>query len=340
MTDAEAYETEDNRQRACIPVKNYPESCAFNMKSTGEDGKLMNNNDNRLSISEDWNIITHCLQRMLLFTMTDKFNHYRIIPKHLADLTFPRYNLYNLFEGGLGRSLESTPVVSFRLLAQGKKTNTPINDIDQNITLPYAIVTETGFPRKSEKHKATDFYENTYNNIITYIRKEIPQQDCAVLPGMYLIRESPLKECKSGTFFDYGVYFLMKYIQFYFTMGYKQVYIVFDNSSKTFGPKDIKHRHHGKGTYTDIVETTTLPSQNWKSVVNHRQNTILLCDFLSNFIIEHGHEICGPGQSIVTAGGFIETNRVLHVDNECRISHTKLICSVKMTPNDIKGIKY
>ena len=56
----------------------------------------------------------------------------------------------------------------------------------------------------------------------------------------------------------------------------------------------------------------------WKPFIKSKQNKISLCDFLSNFVVEHGNEICGPGQSIVTAGGFTQTNRALYVDNQCR----------------------
>ena len=56
----------------------------------------------------------HCLKMMMpLFSVTDKFNYSRIIPKHLADLTtFPRYILDNLREGGFVISLKGTPFAS------------------------------------------------------------------------------------------------------------------------------------------------------------------------------------------------------------------------------------
>ena len=49
------------------------------------------------------------------------------------------------------------------LLTYSKKTNTPVRDIDQYIELPCAITDEDVFPPKSQKHKATEFYEIRYS---------------------------------------------------------------------------------------------------------------------------------------------------------------------------------
>ena len=213
------------------------------------------------------------------------------------------------------------------LVTHSKKTNTPVRDIDQYIELPRAIADEDGFPQKSQKHKATEFYDKRYSKkvkeLITNEMKEIPQ--CAVLEGMFLINMSPLGECQSGTFADYGMYFLQKVIQPYFQIGIKEIHIIFDNYSEKLSPKDIERRRRDKGaseskTYCEIFKTTHLPRKDWMSFIKNRQNKILLCDFLSTFILEHGNVVCGPGQSIVTAGGFQGRkfqNKALYVDNEC-----------------------
>ena len=113
---------------------------------------------------------------------------------------------------------------------------------------------------------------------------------------MFLINMSPLGECQSGTFADYGMYFLQKAIQPYFQIGITEIHIVFDKSYEKLSPNDINRRRRDKGaseskTYSEILKTTHLLRKDWMSFIKNRQNKILWCDFLSTFVLEHGNVV-------------------------------------------------
>ena len=211
-----------------------------------------------------------------------------------------------------------------RLASHSKITEEPISDIGQYLELPSAFALPNGLPYSASKCSTTQFYQNRYSGNVKDLfsdKLDHSKYECAILEGMFLLNTSPLGSCT--TYLEYGEFFLRRWIETYFRLGYSEVHVIFDDCANTeIGPKDIERRKRDdkSNTAKDILvieEQSHLPGKDWMMFLSNRHNKSLLCNFLSLHIANYGHAKCQSGQAIVVSGGFLGSmkNKAIYVNN-------------------------
>ena len=116
-----------------------------------------------------------------------------------------------------------------------QQTGQPVNMLsEQFISIPLAISTSDGLPRKGQKSNMTGFFEARYKNakppvIMTSLPADwVPE--CCFLEGMFLINTAPLGN--HNTFNDYCKFVIRRFIIPRYTQGAKTVHVIFDNPGR------------------------------------------------------------------------------------------------------------
>ncbi len=280
---------------------------------------------------------------------SDLIEHYEIgeklvenmIPSILQEsskpITFQRRNLATFTEKKPTKSQTTRKQKeNEKLLGYYRKTlshsyhhNKPAENFGQYLELPRAIATIDGLPYKGcGKSNIKKFYQSAYQTKQTIFSGDMPQErDTVILEGMFLINKSPMGFM--NTFKDYGEYFLKNSVHRYLNKGFRQVHILFDDPwCKNVGPKDIERQRRDSNlepSTTELQEITVetkLPNIKWEQFIKNRHNKALLCEFLSNFIIQNGSDYLNDAQSIIVAGAFKgeKQNCAMIVNcNECSV---------------------
>ena len=198
-----------------------------------------------------------------------------------------------------------------RTIAMSEEQKQPISKLLQFVPVPRAICSPDGLPRKGSKAVTYDLLNKRYTNqyqIISDSFSSSASDTCVIIEGMNIIYMSPFKHQKH--FHEYANLLVSRWMTPYFSKGYKEVRILFDQSgTQGLSPKGIERkRRDGTDQDSDIFDiiedNTPLPKQ-WSNFLKVRTNKHTLIRYLSEkLILIAPSQLRNNSQLFLTSGGF------------------------------------
>ena len=205
-----------------------------------------------------------------------------------------------------------------RTISMSEERKQPISSLLQFVPVPRAICSPDGLPRKGSKAVIYDFFQKRYTSdsqIVSTTYSSSVSDTCMVVEGMNIIYMSPLKQ--HNFFIEYANMLVSRWITPFFTKGFKEVRILFDQAgTQGLSPKGIERKRRDKTNedteiYENIDDNTPLP-KHWGNFLKVRTNKHALIRFLSrHFVSSAQSQLQNNSQMFITSGGFnvgLETN--------------------------------